>query len=128
MANSTGSGWIDARTNRPNKPGEYLVYNIVGREIGRFGEDGKWRVISLDSFDSPEWTVDMTVTHWMDLPEEPKEEWNVRELFRCILCDELKDEVIFTKAERIGGADPELPVIVCEECLDRVDAMEQDET
>lgn len=62
--------WIDAKVTRPEKPGKYLVYNIVGCEIGKFGEDGKWRVISLD-FDSPEWIVDTTVTHWMDLPGHP---------------------------------------------------------
>lgn len=63
--------WIDAKVTRPNKPGEYLVFNIAGSEIGKFGEDGKWRVMSFDFFDSPEWIIDTTVTHWMDLPANP---------------------------------------------------------
>ncbi|MNB81416.1 hypothetical protein D3C75_281980 [compost metagenome] len=46
----------------------------------------------------------------------------MNELFRCIICEQLKDEVIFTKAERIGGSDPEQPILICEECLDVVDA------
>lgn len=45
------------------------------------------------------------------------------ELFRCVLCEEKRDEVVFTTAGRIGGSNPDLPVIVCEECLDRVDEM-----
>lgn len=63
--------WIDAKVTRPEKPGEYLIYNIAGREIGKYGEDGKWRVMSFDFFDSPEWIIDTTVTHWMDLPDNP---------------------------------------------------------
>src|SRR5690606_16936426 len=50
--------WIDAKVTRPEKPGEYLIYNIVGREIGKYGEDGKWRVMSFDFADSPEWIID----------------------------------------------------------------------
>lgn len=46
-----------------------------------------------------------------------------QELFKCVLCEEIKDEVVFTTGDRIGG-DKENKIIVCEECLDRVDEME----
>jgi hypothetical protein len=69
-------GWISVRNRQPTKSDEYLVvitygdnYSIGIAEFVNFPGDGFWR-IGKDSVLLPDF---MKITHWMPLPEPPKE-------------------------------------------------------
>lgn len=71
--NNVGSKWIPVTERLPKEWEEVLVWSYCGFcEVAVYlGIKGKWRVT---------WNHDLleedTVTHWMPLPEPPKEEEN----------------------------------------------------
>lgn len=69
--------WIPVSERLPDKDGEYLVRlnnkSIINLKYERkFGSFGYWLSIILD--EDAEWFTHYGVTHWMPLPEPPKEE------------------------------------------------------
>lgn len=61
-------GWIDVYDRLPEPYSEVICYNSIGNWI-QFGvlEGDKW-------FNRDQVRYQMKVTHWMPLPEPPKEE------------------------------------------------------
>ena len=71
-------GWISVKDRLPDQYGEYLavvsgeVMEVTFYQPIRYYKDGrKWSTCNAEGF---EWLNDGDVTHWMPLPEPPKEE------------------------------------------------------
>lgn len=81
--------WISVKKQLPKKDGRYLVRKLIfgktvwyevlsfakdGRKVDKYYFQSDWKNVWYE-YDS-EWgyiTID-SVTHWMELPDEPKEE------------------------------------------------------
>ena len=76
----TVGGWISVKDRLPEKSGWYLV-SLVNTRTGHRWEvpvsadysHGKWDYAYLGEEDAT-WMLNNTVTHWMPLPEPPKED------------------------------------------------------
>jgi hypothetical protein len=66
----TACGWISVKDDLPKKFGEpCIVYNGCSVQYGDYYSDGIW--YTPDCYESEEIR---DVTHWMPMPEPPKEE------------------------------------------------------
>ena len=62
------SEWISVEDRLPNEEGACLIVHSNGSDCGYYFADTK--LFDADTYDFPE------VTHWMPLPESPKEQDN----------------------------------------------------
>lgn len=75
--------WIKCSERMPEKDGEYLVVNDGRFEIAEYSESAKedgyfpfgYEELEFDDFGNKliDWTELRKITHWMPLPDPPKE-------------------------------------------------------
>lgn len=46
-------------------------------------------------------------------------------MFECAICECPRHEVIFTTSDKLGGSALGIPVIVCDECMENIEAFEE---
>ena len=69
--------WISVNQCLPEKNDEYIVNAINGVQTADwFRDDGEWRTVRTYGCDSGNEVITQTVTHWMLMPDSPKEATN----------------------------------------------------
>ena len=67
--------WISEQERLPKNDDQVLAWYMFDMDIARYNaKKDQWEIWSIDDFDGMAWLTVNGVTHWMPLPEPPREE------------------------------------------------------
>jgi len=66
--------WISVKERLPKEEEEVLTFGRLGCVVGYYSEElNDWQATYADCETGEPWLKDGEVTHWMDLPDAPKD-------------------------------------------------------